>query len=399
MKRLRNDRKRRTPRGGFALARCLKSVLALAVLLPSAAFAQGAARPPMAASTAGVRGGAGASGAASSADFSAGEELFQLNKPAEAIQLFERVLSEPQPNPAVYVYLGVAYYQLESYQKSLDVCMAGLSRADTDHKILAYNAGNSAYALADYRRADSCYAIALKADEGFAPAHLNLANARLKQDKLEDARESYVRFLELDSQTPQREAIEGLLALLDEEIARRAAEQPELVVLEDAPLPVDPFYGEIIEESDAPALASEPPKSAGELVSDGQAPVVPNPPDRNVGERVDGDAPAVAAALREGQYGERLLTRDELLAPYIPAEQLTESVSLPAADDAAREAVTLDDEALLALPEPPVADAPAGEIVREASLPVPDTTTTRRPALEAVDGDDGELPPMDYWED
>ncbi len=168
-----------------------------------------------------------------SQDFADGEELFQLNRPLEAIPLFEKIIDDKNINPAVFVYLGVAYYQVEEYQKSLNVCVRGLTRPDTDHKVLAYNGGNSAYALGNYARADACYAIAIKEDPNFSAAYLNRANAQLKQDHLEDARANYQKFIEMESENEQRPAIEQLIALLDAEILRRANEKPELISPED----------------------------------------------------------------------------------------------------------------------------------------------------------------------
>ncbi len=168
-----------------------------------------------------------------SQDFADGEELFQLNRPLEAIPLFEKIIDDKNINPAVFVYLGVAYYQVEEYQKSLNICVRGLTRPDTDHKVLAYNGGNSAYALGNYARADACYAIAIKEDPNFSAAYLNRANAQLKQDHLEDARANYQKFIEMESENEQRPAIEQLIALLDAEILRRANEKPELIRPED----------------------------------------------------------------------------------------------------------------------------------------------------------------------
>lgn len=165
-------------------------------------------------------------------EFSAAEELFRLNRPAEAIPLFEEMLDGAEADPAAFVYLGVAYYQVGEYQKSLSVCVRGLARADTDHKVLAYNAGNSAYALGNYTRADACYAIALKEDPAFSAAYLNRANAQLRQDLIAEARENYRAFVEREPESDQRPAIEQLIALLDEEIVRRENEKPELIAPE-----------------------------------------------------------------------------------------------------------------------------------------------------------------------
>ena len=163
------------------------------------------------------------------ADFEKGEELFQLNRPEKAIEYLERSLQSENVNPKAYVYLGICYYQIEKYDKSLEICVQGMAKEGTDKKILAYNAGNSCYAMGNYMRADASYALALKEDENYSPAVLNRANAQLKLDHLADARQNYRKYLELEPNTPQREKIEEILRLLDEEIERRAKEKPELI--------------------------------------------------------------------------------------------------------------------------------------------------------------------------
>ncbi|MCR4822736.1 MAG: OmpA family protein [Treponema sp.] len=162
-------------------------------------------------------------------DFVKGEELFQLNRPKSAITYFEKALEAEGVDPKVYIYLGICYYQIEEYDKSLAVCVQGMAKENTDKKILAYNAGNSCYAMGNYMRADASYAIALREDENYSPAVLNRANAQLKLDHLGDARENYIKYLELEKESPQKEKIEEIIRLLDAEIERRAKEKPELI--------------------------------------------------------------------------------------------------------------------------------------------------------------------------
>ena len=88
-------------------------------------------------------------------DYETGEKLFGLNKPAEAIPYFEKCVELENINPNVWIHLGVAYYQTGDFTRSLACCTRGLTKENTDHKILAYNAGNSAYALTNYARADA----------------------------------------------------------------------------------------------------------------------------------------------------------------------------------------------------------------------------------------------------
>ena len=167
-------------------------------------------------------------------DYETGEKLFGLNKPAEAIPYFEKCVELENINPNVWIHLGVAYYQTGDFTRSLACCARGLTKENTDHKILAYNAGNSAYALTNYARADACYAIAIRENENFGPAYLNRANAQLKQDHLQDAKQNYEKYLELEPESSQRPEIERLISLLGEEIERRAKEKPELIDLDFA---------------------------------------------------------------------------------------------------------------------------------------------------------------------
>lgn len=162
-------------------------------------------------------------------DFETGQELFSMNEPEKAIPFLEKAMEANDVNPAVYIYLGVAYYQTGDYNRSLAVCVQGLARENTDHKILAYNAGNSCYAMGNYLRADASYAIAIREDKDYAPAVLNRANAQLKLDHLEDSKNNYIKYLELDPETEQRERIELLIKLLEQEIELRSKQKPELI--------------------------------------------------------------------------------------------------------------------------------------------------------------------------
>lgn len=181
-------------------------------------------------------------------DFETGEKLFGLNRPGEAIAYFEKCIEVENINPDIWIHLGVAYYQTGDFTRSLACCTRGLTKENTNHKILAYNAGNSAYALANYARADACYAIAIREDENFAPAYLNRANARLKQDHLADSKADYEKYLELEPESEQRPQIEQLLALLEGEIARRAREKPEKIDFELSNVKNDEMIAEIREK-------------------------------------------------------------------------------------------------------------------------------------------------------
>ena len=312
-------------------------------------------------------------------EFSAAEELFRLNRPAEAIPLFEELLDGVDADPAAFVYLGVAYYQVGDYQKSLSVCVRGLARADTDHKVLAYNAGNSAYALGNYARADACYAIALKEDPAFSAAYLNRANAQLRQDLMPEARENYQAFIEREPESVQRPAIEQLIALLDEEIVRRENEKPELIAPES--LAVENAAMQLPEAERVPpedvAIAETVPEAAvaEERVDAGEfaAPALP-PEERmlaaDMSERI------VAESDLPPEDDTRMDAAEAVIAETVVREVQQDMLEAEAAFRRARDAERTVEEAVEipvlpdAQPVPPDASRPL-EKVSEAGIPAP----------------------------
>ncbi|HIW36844.1 MAG TPA: tetratricopeptide repeat protein, partial [Candidatus Treponema faecavium] len=147
------------------------------------------------------------------------------NDPQGAAALFETALSESPVNPDIYIYLPLAYYQLGEYDKSLEISNIGLSTEGTNRHIIAFNAGNTAFAAGDYINASIYYTMAIEADAQYAAPVLNRANTYMKLDKLEDAVRDYTKYLTLEPITPQRRQILDLIQLLNGEIALRKQSQ------------------------------------------------------------------------------------------------------------------------------------------------------------------------------
>ena len=243
-------------------------------------------------------------------DFEKGKEFFQLNKPEQAIDCFERCIDSPNINPDIFIYLGVAYYQLNRFEDSLAIFERGLATKGTNRKILAYNAGNSAFALSNYTQANTYFAVAINEDPSFSSAILNRANTLLRLDRLSDARENYALYLELESESAQKEKIEQLLLLLDEEIARRAKEMPELL----------PSNFDLGEEADRSSL---PP----EKVTD-NLPYFNSEDNFHPQEQVSNDvssAPALPVEEKKSEPQEKLSESDVTKAPDLPAEPQKET--------------------------------------------------------------------------
>ncbi|MCI1208016.1 MAG: hypothetical protein LKF96_01040 [Treponema sp.] len=150
-----------------------------------------------------------------------GEKLFLQNKPQAAIPLLEKEISAPDANPAAYNYLGIAYYQTGDYVQSISVFEKGLNVPGTDKKVLAFNAGNSAFAAGDYKSANKYYSLAIAADALYTAPLLNRANSYLRMDNLENSVSDYERFLEIAPGDGQYEAVKKLVALLKSEIEKR----------------------------------------------------------------------------------------------------------------------------------------------------------------------------------
>lgn len=156
--------------------------------------------------------------------FSEGELLFTQNKFKEAIPLLEAEVSTGRANGDVYNYLGLAYFQIGDFKKSIEVFDAALKNPVTNKIIIQYNRGNTFYAMKDYSKAANCFSFSIEQDKKFAPAYLNRANSYLKMKRYLEAIGDYTNFLKLDPKNPQRAKIIKLIGLLKEELKRLVQE-------------------------------------------------------------------------------------------------------------------------------------------------------------------------------
>lgn len=161
--------------------------------------------------------------------FTEGEVLFTRNKPSEAIVFFEQTLKTTSPNPLVYNYLGLSYYQTGQMQKALEIFLSGTQKDGTNKRVLYYNAGNTAFAMGLLPEAENYFTLSSIADPFNAQVFLNRANTRIKQGKLTDASDDYTAYLRLNPLSPQADEIRKLLTLLSEEIEIKKLEEQRLV--------------------------------------------------------------------------------------------------------------------------------------------------------------------------
>lgn len=153
---------------------------------------------------------------------SEGEKYFRTNKPDLAISALEKEIMSGKASPDAYNYLGLAYFQIGDYSKSVDAFAKGIRMPDTDKKILAFNQGNSYYALGDYANAARSYSLTLTMDKAYTKALLNRANTYLMAKEYPKCIDDYELFLELEPNDPQRPQIEEILALLRRHMKEQA---------------------------------------------------------------------------------------------------------------------------------------------------------------------------------
>jgi len=160
-----------------------------------------------------------------------GEKAFKENKPSQAVILLEQELGNGTASLDAWNYLGLAYYQLENYTKSVEVFANGLKTPGTKKKILSFNQGNAYFALKDYLNAAKAYGLAYTVDPSFTKALLNRANANLMANELQSALTDYENYIVLVSDDPQRNEIIAIIEALKRELARRE-EDARLAALE-----------------------------------------------------------------------------------------------------------------------------------------------------------------------
>lgn len=158
-------------------------------------------------------------------NLSQGEKLFKENKPKEAVQVLENELLNGIVTANTYNFLGLGYYQLGEYSKSIDAFDRGIKAQPTNIKILSFNQGNTFYAMKDFSSAVNCFTRALNDDSKFYDALLNRANALLMGNQLVAAKSDYVDFVEKCPDDAQKAKIELLIQALTDEIARREEEE------------------------------------------------------------------------------------------------------------------------------------------------------------------------------
>ena len=164
--------------------------------------------------------------------FARGEELFMRNNPQEASVFFESAIIENPDNIKAFLYLGIAYEQIDRLDEAVAVYRQIIGRAGDLTANIANNLGNIYFRKGIFSEAENFYTRAIEADRLLAPAWLGRANARVGRGALREALNDYDQFLVLEPRSRQRGEIERLTSLVRAEFA--AAERQRLVAEEIA---------------------------------------------------------------------------------------------------------------------------------------------------------------------
>jgi tetratricopeptide (TPR) repeat protein len=157
--------------------------------------------------------------------FAQGEELFLRNKPQEALVYLESAVAENPEQVRAYLYLGVAYQQLNRLDEAVVIYRRALPIAGADTALIAFNLGNVYYARGNLTQAEDLYTQALEANPGYAAAYLNRGNARLTRQALQDAVYDYEAYLNLEPGSAKRGRIEQLISAIRSDFAAAERER------------------------------------------------------------------------------------------------------------------------------------------------------------------------------
>jgi tetratricopeptide (TPR) repeat protein len=163
--------------------------------------------------------------------FSRGETYFTQNKPQEAVPFLENAILENPDDIKAYLYLGIAYQQLERPDDAVAVYLKALPKGGGETARIACNLGNLYFSMEKPDSAERYYTQAIEADPSYAAAYLNRANTRIKTGALKEALPDYEFFLSLEPHSPKRLRIEQLVALVRSEFA---AEERRRLLAEEA---------------------------------------------------------------------------------------------------------------------------------------------------------------------
>jgi lipopolysaccharide biosynthesis regulator YciM len=165
--------------------------------------------------------------------FSRGEALFVQNKPQEALVFLEAAVNEDPAHVRAFIYLGIAYEQLNRVDEAIATYRKILPRGGSETASIAFNLGNAYLSQGNHPLAVQSYTQALVADPTYSAALLNRANTRIRLRAFEEAIADYQDYISLEPRSAQRSKIEQLIVFIrEEQVAEERRIQEERVAEE-----------------------------------------------------------------------------------------------------------------------------------------------------------------------
>ena len=147
-----------------------------------------------------------------------GEELYLENRFQEALPVLESAVVQYPQNERVYLYLGTVYEELGMHENAIDILQRGTIVSDVYTDLMYFNMANNLFKQEKGALADEMYGRAIESNPRLSAAYLNRANNRVKLGDFAGAVDDYKVYLNLKPAAGQRESIERMIALLNEEI-------------------------------------------------------------------------------------------------------------------------------------------------------------------------------------
>lgn len=165
----------------------------------------------------------------SASNFETGSNLFNDNKPTEAIPYLEKALYEDPNNPIIYEWLSLAYQQQEQYDRGLNILNTALEKGLGD-RVAILNEIATIYTKKNNNTEAIKYfnmALATKPDDSFTLYKRGKTQQLI--GNIPAALADYERFLVVDPKNEKSPEVARMIAALKDEILTKeiAAKQEE----------------------------------------------------------------------------------------------------------------------------------------------------------------------------
>lgn len=146
-----------------------------------------------------------------------GKRFLLNNQPDKALPLFYKAAAEGMGSPAVSLYVGVCYIRLGKYAEAEQQLLEGKDKDPAHMYLYLFNLGNIYFLQSRFTEAEQAYTAALAARRAYPQAVLNRANTYIKLENYAKALADYTFFLNLEPNASQKEVVQRIISILEQE--------------------------------------------------------------------------------------------------------------------------------------------------------------------------------------